>query len=67
MKATIFMTAGEKEGDQMSGNIGKMAELLQSHNYAGVKVETCVFPGETHQSCYPASLMRALRVLYKRP
>ncbi|MDX9729747.1 MAG: hypothetical protein RBT50_10840 [Bacteroidales bacterium] len=61
------MTAGEKEGAQMSGNISKMAELLQSHNYLGLTVSTCLFPGETHQSCYPASLMRALRVLYKRP
>jgi predicted alpha/beta superfamily hydrolase len=67
LKATIFMTAGEKEGAQMSGNISKMAELLQSHNYPGLTVSTCLFPGETHQSCYPASLMRALRVLYKRP
>lgn len=67
LKATIFMTAGEKEGAQMSGNIGRMAELLQSHNYPGLTVSTFIFPGETHQSCYPASLMRALRVLYKRP
>ena len=67
LKARLFMSAGEKEGAQMTGNIEKMVELLKSHNYPSLTVETCFFPGETHQSCYPASVMRALRVLYNRP
>ena len=67
LKAKILMTAGEKEGAQMTGNIEKMVELLKSHNYPGLTVETCFFPGETHQSCCPASVMRALRIFYNRP
>jgi len=67
LKAKLFMTSGEKEGAQMTGNIEKLAELLKSHNYPGMTVETCIFPGETHQSCFPASVMRALRILYNRP
>lgn len=66
LNARLFMTIGELEGEQMTANMSKMAELLMSHNYPGLTVETHIFPGENHQSCYPSSVMRALRVLYNR-
>jgi hypothetical protein len=67
LKAKLFMSAGEKESSSMVDEMEKMAGLLESRKYPGLKVTTCVFQNETHQSCMPASIMRALRILYNRP
>jgi hypothetical protein len=67
LKAKLFMSAGEKEDTSMINNVGKMADILKSRKYAGLSVTTCVFQNETHQSCIPASIMRAFRVLYDKP
>jgi len=67
LKAKLFMSAGEKEDTSMINNVGKMADILKSRKYAGLSVTTCVFQNETHQSCIPASIMRAFRVLYIKP
>jgi hypothetical protein len=50
----------------MIANVNQMAAQLESRNYPGLKVETQVFPDETHMSCVPAAWMRAFRVLYKK-
>jgi len=67
LKAKLFMTAGETEDSSMAINVDKMAGILESRKYPGFTVTTYVFPNETHQSCMPASIMRAFRVLYSRP
>jgi uncharacterized protein len=64
--ATLFMTAGGAEDSVMIANVYKMAAQLESRNYSGLKVETHVFPDESHMSCVPAAWMRAFRVLYKK-
>jgi predicted alpha/beta superfamily hydrolase len=66
LKANLFMSAGGSENSFMITNMQKMNDLLKSRNYPGLIIETHVFPDETHQSCLPLSIMRALRVLYKR-
>ncbi len=66
LNATLFMTAGGAEDSVLIANIHKMAAQLKSRNYPGLKVETVVFPDETHQSCVPAAWMRAFRVLYNK-
>jgi hypothetical protein len=60
------MTAGGAEYPQMISDMKKMADLLQSRNYPGLKVETYVLPDENHLSGCPAGVMRALKVFYKR-
>lgn len=67
LKAKLFMSAGEKEDSSMINNMVKMVDILKSREYPGLSVTTCVFPNETHQSCIPASMMRALRILYNKP
>ena len=67
IKAKLFMSAGEKEGSTMINNMEKMADILESRKYPGLNVTTFVFQNETHQSCIPASIMRAFRVLYNKP
>lgn len=67
VKAKLFMSAGEKEGSTMINNMEKMADILESRKYSGLSISTCVFPNETHQSCIPVSIMRAMRVLYNKP
>ena len=66
LNATLFMTAGGVEDSLLIANVNKMAAQLESRNYPGLKVETTVFPDETHQSCVPTAWMRAFRVLYKK-
>lgn len=67
LKAKLFMSAGEKEDSSMINNMEKMADVLESRKYPGLSVTTCVFQNETHQSCIPASIMRAFRILYNKP
>jgi predicted alpha/beta superfamily hydrolase len=67
VKAKLFMSAGEKEGSTMINNMEKMADILESRKYPGLSVTTFVFQNETHQSCIPASIIRAFRVLYNKP
>ena len=66
LNATLFMTAGGAEDSAMIANVNIMAAQLESRNYPGLKVETQLFPDETHMSCVPAAWMRAFRVLYKK-
>jgi len=61
------MSAGEKEDSSMAINMHKLAGILESRKYSGLTVTTFVFPDETHQSCMPASIMRAFRILYNKP
>jgi hypothetical protein len=58
------MSAGMSEDTIMVTNMKKMADLIQSRKYPHLTVQTYAFPGETLESCYPSSIMRALRVLY---
>jgi len=67
LKARLFMSAGYQENSSMISNLEKMANILNSHQYPGLAVSTCVFQNETHQSCIPVSIMRAFRVLYNLP
>ncbi len=66
LNATLFMTAGGAEDSVLIANVYKMAAQLESRNYPGLKVETQIFPDETHMSCVPVAWMRAFRVLYKK-
>jgi hypothetical protein len=66
LNAKLFMTAGGAEDSIMITNVKTMASLLESRNYTGLKVETHIFPDETHQSCIPSAFMRAFMVLYKK-
>ncbi len=66
LEAKLMMTAGELEGDPMIQNMNKMADMLKSHSYPGLTIETFIFPGQDHNSCYPSSFIKALRVLYNR-
>jgi hypothetical protein len=66
LNAKLFMSVGGSEDSLMVSNMKKMAFLLQSREYSGLTIETHVFPDETHQSCIPSSIMRALQVLYNR-
>ncbi len=65
MNAKLFMSAGSGEDSLMVANVNKMAGLLESRNYPGLKLKTHIFPGENHQTCIPAAFMRAFLVLYK--
>jgi predicted alpha/beta superfamily hydrolase len=66
LNARLFMSFGGAEPPQEISEMNKMAELLRSRNYPGLKIDTLVFPDETHRSACPASVMRAYTVLYNK-
>jgi hypothetical protein len=65
LKARVFMSVGGLENLSMINNMTKMDSLLRSRNYPGFQIESHIFDGEDHQSCYPGAVVRALKVLYK--
>lgn len=60
----LFMSVGNLESPWMINNMKKMSEQLLLRNYPNLELETHVFENETHESCYAASISRALKVLY---
>ena len=63
LKADIFMSSGELE-KVTALNIEKMAELLLSHNYPGLRLKTFSFQKENHVTCYPVAISRGLTELF---
>ena len=41
-------------------HVNQLAELLRSRKYKNLTLETAVFENETHVTCYPAAISRAL-------
>jgi hypothetical protein len=60
------MSVGGDESPLMISGMNKMADILQSRKYAGLTIETHVFPGETHVSGCAVSIMSGIKSLYKR-
>jgi len=58
------MSRGGLERESLINNMKIMAELLHTRNYPNLELKTHIFENETHASCYPVSLTRALKVLY---
>lgn len=62
----VFISAGRLEGDGMVIPMTKFASELRSHNYSGLFLEEQIFEKEDHVSVIPATISRALRVLYSK-
>jgi uncharacterized protein len=65
LNAQLFMSAGGDEGIGMISGMKKMAGVLESRKYPGLKIQTHVFPDESHVSGCAVSIMRAIKALYK--
>lgn len=63
LRATLFMTVGEKEPAAMIEDVRKMSDALNTRKYPGFKMEARIFEGEDHQSGIPVSVMRAMSIL----
>jgi predicted alpha/beta superfamily hydrolase len=63
LKAAIFMNSGEKE-EVFAENVKKMTEILRSRNYKNLKLNTVIFEGEGHITCFPAAISRGLTELF---
>ena len=64
LSVRLFMCVGSLETDYYINNFKKMAQLLSSHKYPNLKLNTHIFEGETHGTTGPASLCRGLKILY---
>ena len=60
----LFISVGSLESPWMINNMKKISEQLLSRNYPNFELETHIFENESHESCYAASISRALKVLY---
>ncbi len=65
LPAQLFLTLGGLEGDTARDQLTRLADRLRARRYPSLRVETQLFPGETHRSCVPAAFSRALRVFYE--
>jgi uncharacterized protein len=63
LAAKLFITAAEQEAELLEP-MQRMVDRLRSRGYPGLEISTYVFEGEGHSSAGPASISRALRVLY---
>jgi predicted alpha/beta superfamily hydrolase len=66
IRAKLWMTAGGAEDSITIANVKRMTTTLRSRNYAGLSVESYIFPEETHQSSMAVSLMRGFVVINKK-
>jgi uncharacterized protein len=66
IRAKLWMTAGGAEDSTTIANVKRMTTTLKSRHYAGLSVESYIFPEETHQSSMAASLMRGFVVINKK-
>ncbi len=64
LPAQLFLTVGGLEGDTALAQLTRMADRLRARRYPSLRLQTQVFPGETHRSCVPAAFSRTLRVFY---
>jgi predicted alpha/beta superfamily hydrolase len=64
LPVTLFMSSGGLENKSEIADVYEMAYRLESRKYPGLKLETHIFEGETHASCYAAGLSRALKMIY---
>jgi hypothetical protein len=65
LPVNLFMSVGSLEDLSSIGDMYKLAGRLESRDYPKLKLETHIFEGETHSSCYAGGISRALKVLYK--
>ncbi len=66
LKAQVFLTAGELEGEFMINQVSKMTENLLSRGYPNLKVNMHIFEGEDHRSCVGAAFFRSFYVFFDR-
>jgi predicted alpha/beta superfamily hydrolase len=65
LSVNLFMSAGSLEDLSSIGDMYKLAGRLKSRNYPNLKLQTHIFEGETHTSCYAGGISRALKALFK--
>jgi len=59
LNAEVFMSAGSLE-ESTSRHVRQMEELLLSRNFENLTLKTVIFENESHVSCFPGALSRAL-------
>ncbi len=66
LKAQVFLTAGELEGEARINQVKKMTESLQSRGYPNLKISMHIFENEDHRSGMGAAFFRAFYVFFDR-
>jgi len=66
LSATVFLSAGSLEGEEMRENARSMHDVLHSRNYADLIAEHIEFSGESHVSGIGVSLNRGLKLVHQQ-
>jgi len=61
----LFMSFGSLENKSSISSMYEMAGCLESRKYPNLKLDTHIFEDETHNSCVPGGVSRALKTIYK--
>jgi predicted alpha/beta superfamily hydrolase len=73
LSARLFVSVGALEEDPavdrlkpyaMVSNLARMIEILEARRYPNLRLDSHVFPDETHVSVIPATLSRGLRRVF---
>ncbi len=69
LKARVFFSIGNWENPKWRPMVDHMSQLIRnmkSRSYNELKIDSYVFPRETHNSVFPAALSRGLRVVFNK-
>jgi predicted alpha/beta superfamily hydrolase len=69
LSANVFYSIGRWENPKVCPMVSQMNQFvkkLKSRKYKNLKIDSYVFPHETHNSVFPAALSRGLRVVFEK-
>lgn len=70
LPAVVYLAVGGDEelvDDPMVSDLVRFVAQVQSHQYAGLKIEYEIFSGESHPSVLPLSVIKGFQAVYKQP
>ena len=66
LNCTVYMTYGSLDSKELIIDpTNELIQMIQMHNYQGLKLVTRVFEGETHVSVYSTAITNGMKTLFK--
>jgi hypothetical protein len=67
LPATVYLSTGKDESDQMIRTTEQMVRVLNERRYAGLRLKSLIPEGEHHRSIFPFAFTRGLQWLFGSP
>ena len=66
LNCTVYLTYGSLDNKMLIIDpTNELIQMIQMHNYQGLKLVTQVFEGETHVSVYSTAVTNGMKTLFK--